>query len=171
MTKAGGRYYLQYGRPAPSSTSTPTAPTSGNKPLGPFNYAPYNPDRIQARRFRPWRGPWLNLPGQCTAIGGTRGRRGSATTGRSSGASTCFRPHSITTARWLFQRRFADFPHYVPTGKIDDPDNLFTGWMLLSYRKRGDGFFDAWVNSRRTGSPMRIRAHSGSREPNAPGKH
>ncbi len=34
-----------------------------------------------------------------------------------------------------FSSRFGDFPHYVPTGKIDDPDSLFTGWMLLSYRK------------------------------------
>jgi hypothetical protein len=31
--------------------------------------------------------------------------------------------------------RFGDFPHYVPAGKVDDPDSLFTGWMLLSYRK------------------------------------
>ena len=31
--------------------------------------------------------------------------------------------------------RFGDFPHYVPTSKFDDPDKLFTGWMLLSYRK------------------------------------
>jgi hypothetical protein len=31
--------------------------------------------------------------------------------------------------------RFADFPQWVPTRKIDDPDSLFTGWMLLSYRK------------------------------------
>jgi hypothetical protein len=31
--------------------------------------------------------------------------------------------------------RFADFPHYMPTGKITDTESLFTGWMLLSYRK------------------------------------
>jgi hypothetical protein len=31
--------------------------------------------------------------------------------------------------------RFGDFPHYVPTAKIADPDALFTDWMLLSYRK------------------------------------
>jgi hypothetical protein len=32
--------------------------------------------------------------------------------------------------------RFADFPQWMPTRKIDDPDSLFTGWMLLSYRKK-----------------------------------
>lgn len=31
--------------------------------------------------------------------------------------------------------RFADFPHYAPTRKWQDSDELFTGWMLLSYRK------------------------------------
>jgi len=31
--------------------------------------------------------------------------------------------------------RFGDFPQYVPTSKVSDPNSLFTGWMLLSYRK------------------------------------
>jgi hypothetical protein len=31
--------------------------------------------------------------------------------------------------------RFGDFPHYAATGRIEDPESLFTGWMLLSYRK------------------------------------
>jgi hypothetical protein len=31
--------------------------------------------------------------------------------------------------------RFQDFPQYMPRKKIDDVDSLFTGWMLLSYRK------------------------------------
>ncbi|MFZ1290395.1 MAG: discoidin domain-containing protein, partial [Melioribacteraceae bacterium] len=31
--------------------------------------------------------------------------------------------------------RFGDFPHYLPTKKIINKDELFTGWMLLSYKK------------------------------------
>jgi hypothetical protein len=31
--------------------------------------------------------------------------------------------------------RFQDFPQYMPRRKVDHPDSLFTGWMLLSYRK------------------------------------
>jgi hypothetical protein len=31
--------------------------------------------------------------------------------------------------------RFGDFPHIALRTKFDDPDSLFTGWMLLSYRK------------------------------------
>jgi hypothetical protein len=31
---------------------------------------------------------------------------------------------------------FGDLPHYVPTRRVDDPEGLFTGWMLLTYHKR-----------------------------------
>jgi hypothetical protein len=31
--------------------------------------------------------------------------------------------------------RFGDFPQWMPEAAFDDPDSLFTGWMLLSYRK------------------------------------
>ena len=30
--------------------------------------------------------------------------------------------------------RFGDFPHRMPDGPVADPESLFTGWMLLSYR-------------------------------------
>jgi hypothetical protein len=32
--------------------------------------------------------------------------------------------------------RFGDWPHYLPTGKWDNRDALFTGWMLLSYKNQ-----------------------------------
>jgi hypothetical protein len=31
--------------------------------------------------------------------------------------------------------RFGDFPQVLPTRKCEDPQELFAGWMLLSYRK------------------------------------
>jgi hypothetical protein len=31
--------------------------------------------------------------------------------------------------------RFGDFPHFIPTRKLQSDDDLFSGWMLLSYRK------------------------------------
>jgi hypothetical protein len=31
--------------------------------------------------------------------------------------------------------RFGDFPHKLPTKKWENKDELFTGWMLLSYKK------------------------------------
>jgi len=32
--------------------------------------------------------------------------------------------------------RFGDFPHWLPTKRWSTSDETFTGWMLLSYRKR-----------------------------------
>ena len=32
--------------------------------------------------------------------------------------------------------RFGDFPHYLPTKTRGKGDDLFTGWMLLSYHKK-----------------------------------
>src|SRR5690606_6795424 len=31
--------------------------------------------------------------------------------------------------------RFGDFPHWIPTGAWQDSNELFAGWMLLSYRR------------------------------------
>ena len=82
------------------------------------------------------RAPAMDRPSRTnTETGGTPARRGSATTGRSSGGSTCSRPSSRQTARCACSSRFQDFPQYMPTQKVDDIDSLFTGWMLLSYRK------------------------------------
>ena len=30
---------------------------------------------------------------------------------------------------------YGDYPHYMPTKKVDKPSELFTGWMLLNYNK------------------------------------
>ena len=43
MTKTAANIICSTERRGPSSTSTPTAPTSSDKPLGPFTYAAYNP--------------------------------------------------------------------------------------------------------------------------------
>lgn len=45
--------------------------------------------------------------------------------------------------------RFGDFPHYLPARKWANKDELFTGWMLLSYRKPSTS---SSVQS--TGSPL-----------------
>ena len=43
MTKHGGRYYLQYGAPGTEFNVYGNGVYVGDKPLGPFTYAPYNP--------------------------------------------------------------------------------------------------------------------------------
>ena len=39
------------------------------------------------------------------------------------------------TDQMYVNTRFGDFPHYLPKGKWNRSDELFTGWMLLSYKK------------------------------------
>lgn len=43
MTKAGGRYYLQYGAPGTEYNAYANGTYVSDKPLGPFEYAPWNP--------------------------------------------------------------------------------------------------------------------------------
>ena len=43
MTKEGGRYYLQYGAPGTEYNAYSNGTYVSDKPLGPFEYAPWNP--------------------------------------------------------------------------------------------------------------------------------
>ena len=58
----------------------------------------------------------------------------------------------------------------MPTSKVDDPDSLFTGWMLLSYRKAATASSTMGEFARGRASPTRIRRPSGSRPQNKPGE-
>ena len=68
--------------------------------------------------------------------------------------------------------RFADFPNYMPAGKVTDPESLFTGWMLLSYRKpaTASSVLARSDNSAPGTLLMKTRARSGSRPRTRPDK-
>ena len=88
MTKVGGRYYLQYGAPgteynAYANGTYVAASRSARSPTPPIIQLPTSPAASS-------RAPATDRPSRtATAIGGTPVRRGSATIGSSSGASTC----------------------------------------------------------------------------------
>ena len=56
--------------------------------------------------------------------------------------------------------RFGDFPHWLPTKRWQRSEQLFTGWMLLSYRKpvTASSARDSFPAAT---SPTRIHARSG----------
>jgi xylan 1,4-beta-xylosidase len=135
MTKVGGRYYLQYGAPGTEYNVYATGTYVSNNPLGPFEYSPYNPVGYKPGGFvhgaghgntfqdefgnwwntgTPWIGNNWNFERRVALFPAAFGADGQM---------------SVST-------RFADFPHTMPTAKVADPEELFTGWMLLSYRKR-----------------------------------
>ena len=134
MTKAGGRYYLQYGAPGTEFNAYANGTYVSDKPLDPFTYAPYNPIAYKpggfvhgaghGSTFQDRYGNWWNTGTPWIGYNWTFERRIDLLPGK-----------IYPDGQMAFSSRFADFPFYVPTSKIDDPDRLFTGWMLLSYRK------------------------------------
>ena len=146
MTKHGGRYYLQYAAPGTEYNVYANATYVGDAPLGPFHYAPYNPVSYKpggfmtgaghGNTFRDNHGNWWNTGTPWLAINWKFERR------------IAMFPAGFDADGQMFSNtRFGDFPHYVPTGKWTDRNSLFTGWMLLSYRKR------ATASSARSGFP------------------
>jgi len=134
MTKVGRRYYLQYGAPGTEFNAYANGTYVSDKPLGPFSYAPYNPIAYKpggfvhgaghGSTFQDRYGNWWNSGTPWIGYNWTFERRIDLLPGR-----------IYPDGQMAFTSRFADFPYYAPTAKVDDPDKLFTGWMLLSYRK------------------------------------
>jgi xylan 1,4-beta-xylosidase len=134
MTKVGGRYYLQYGAPGTEYNAYSNGTYVSDKPLGPFVYAPYNPVAYKpggfvqgaghGSTFQDVHGNWWNTGTPWIGYNWTFERR----IGMWPAKFAADGQMSVST-------RFGDFPQFVPTGKVEDPDSLFTGWMLLSYKK------------------------------------
>jgi xylan 1,4-beta-xylosidase len=147
MTKVAGRYYLQYAAPGTEYNVYANGTYVGTSPLGPFAYAPYNPVAYKpggfvegaghGSTFQDAHGNWWNSGTPWIGHNWTFERR-----------IAIFPAHFYDDGQMAVSTRFGDFPHYVGNGRVADPDSLFTGWMLLSYRKRAVasstlGAFDA----------------------------
>lgn len=134
MTKHNKKYYLQYGAPGTEFNVYANGTYVGDHPLGPFNYAPYNPVS-----YKP--GGFVNGAGHGNTFQDNYGNYWNTGT-------------PWIAVNWNFERRiamfpagfdkdgdmfsntrFGDFPHHLATKKWTSMDDLFTGWMLLSYKK------------------------------------
>jgi xylan 1,4-beta-xylosidase len=134
MTKHGGRYYLQYAAPGTEYNVYANGTYVGDAPLGPFTYAPYNPVAYKpggfmtgaghGNTFQDLHGNYWNTGTPWLAVNWTFERR-----------IAMFPAGFDADGQMFANTRFGDFPHYLPTGKWTDRNALFTGWMLLSYRK------------------------------------
>jgi hypothetical protein len=134
MTKHAGRYYLQYAAPGTEYNVYANGTYVGQHPLGPFSYAPYNPVSYKpggfmtgaghGNTFQDVYGNWWNTGTPWLAINWTFERR------------IAMFPSGFDADGQLYaDTRFGDFPHYLPRKTWHDRGELFTGWMLLSYRK------------------------------------
>ena len=134
MTKHDGQYYLQYGAPGTEYNVYATGVYTGDDPLGPFTYAPYNPVAYKpggfmqgaghGNTFQDVYGNWWNTGTPWIAVNWNFERR------------IGLHPAGFDPDGQMYvDTRFGDFPHWLPTRGWLTSDELFTGWMLLSYRK------------------------------------
>ena len=134
MTKHGGRYYLQYGAPGTEYNGYATGTYVGSDPLGPFTYAPNNPVAYKpggfvqgaghGNTFQDVHGNWWSTGTPWIGVNWPFERR------------IGLHPAGFDADGAMYaDTRFGDFPHWLPTKTWTRSDELFTGWMLLSYRK------------------------------------
>jgi hypothetical protein len=135
MTKYNKKYYLMYGAPGTEYNVYANGVYTSNNPLGPFEYAPYNPVSYKpggfltgaghGNMFQDNYGNWWNTGTPWIAVNWNFERR------------IAMFPAGFDEEGVMFSNtRFGDFPHYLPNQKWKDKNDLFTGWMLLSYKKK-----------------------------------
>jgi xylan 1,4-beta-xylosidase len=134
MTKHNGKYYLQYGAPGTEFNVYANGTYVADHPLGPFTYAPYNPVSYKpggfvtgaghGNTFKDNYGNYWNTGTPWIAVNWNFERR------------IAMFPAGFDKDGQMFSNtRFGDFPHRLPTRKWENKDQLFTGWILLSYMK------------------------------------
>ncbi|HEV8382050.1 MAG TPA: discoidin domain-containing protein [Gemmatimonadales bacterium] len=134
MTKYRGRYYLQYGAPGTEYNVYATGVYTADDPFGPFSYALYNPVAYKpggfvqgaghGNTFQDVYGNWWNTGTPWIGVNWNFERR------------IGLHPAGFDADGQMFvDTRFGDFPHWLPTKAGQASAELFTGWMLLSYRK------------------------------------
>jgi xylan 1,4-beta-xylosidase len=134
MTKYNCKYYLQYGAPGTEYNVYANGVYVADDPLGPFTYAPYNPVSYKpggfmvgaghGNTFQDNHGNYWNTGTPWVGVNWNFERR-----------MAMFPAGFDRDGQMFSNTRFGDFPHYLPTKKWTNKDELFTGWMLLSYGK------------------------------------
>jgi hypothetical protein len=134
MTKHNGKYYLQYAAPGTEYNVYANGVYVGDHPLDNLQYAPYNPVSYKpggfvtgaghGNTFQDNHGNYWNTGTPWIAVNWNFERR-----------IAMFPAGFDKDGQMFANTRFGDFPHYLPTGKWQNKDALFAGWMLLSYRK------------------------------------
>ncbi|KGE87730.1 1,4-beta-xylanase [Phaeodactylibacter xiamenensis] len=134
MMKHGDTYYLEYGAPGTQWNVYADGVYTSKSPLGPFEYAPYNPIS-----YKP--GGFLKGSGHGSTVQDNNGNYWHFAT-------------MAISVNFKFERRigmypagfdedgqmyvntaYGDYPHYLPDTEVENHKNRFTGWMLLSFGK------------------------------------
>ncbi|HLG38802.1 MAG TPA: discoidin domain-containing protein, partial [Chitinophagaceae bacterium] len=134
MTKRNGKYYLQYAGPGTEYKSYSDGVYISDKPLGPFTLATHNPASYKPEGF-------IAGAGHSNTFQDKHGNYWHVST------MTISQKHMFERRLGLFPAffdkdgelhvytGFGDFPFKISKKKIAGPEELFPGWMLLSYNK------------------------------------
>jgi xylan 1,4-beta-xylosidase len=135
MTKHGGKYYLQYATPGTEFKSYADAVWVSDKPLGPFKPAENNPFSSKPEGYMAGAGHgstdqdkygnYWHFASMKLQLRGLERRLGMW--------PVFFDKDGEMTA----YTGFGDYPMIIPEKAITGPEDLFPGWMLLSYNKPG----------------------------------
>jgi xylan 1,4-beta-xylosidase len=134
VTKHGGKYYLQYGAPGTEHNVYANGTYVSEKPLGPWTYQAHNPVSYKpggfvngaghGNTFQDKHGNFWNTGTPWIAVNYDFERR------------IAMFPAGFDKDGIMYaNNRFGDFPQRVPTNKWERAEELFAGWMLLSYKK------------------------------------
>lgn len=134
MTKHNGTYYLQYGAPGTEYNVYGNGTYVGKSPLGPWEYAPYNPVAYKPGGFATGCGHGNTFQDNF----GNYWNTGTTWIGYNWGMERriVMNPAGFDKDGHMnVNTRFGDYPHFLPTKPLQNRDELFTGWMLLNYKK------------------------------------
>lgn len=134
MTKHNGKYYYQYSAPGTQYKSYADGYYVSDKPLGPFTYASNSPFSAKPEGF-------INGAGHSATFQDKYGNYWHISTMTISVKDIFERRLGLFPVTFdkdgymITHTEFGDYPLVMPDHKIMDARELFTGWMLLSYKK------------------------------------
>lgn len=135
MMKHNGTYYLEYGAPGTQWNVYADGVYTSKNPLGPFEYAPYNPIS-----YKP--GGFLKGSGHGSTVKDNNGNYWHFSTMAISVNFKFERRIAMYPAgfeengQMFVNTAYGDFPHFMPDTDVENHKHRFAGWMLLSKNKK-----------------------------------
>lgn len=134
MTKHNGVYYLQYAAPGTEWNVYGDGVYTSDNPLGPFIYAEYNPFSYKPAGFISGAGHGSTIEDQY----GSYWHFGTMIIGinyKFERRIGMFSAGFDSDGELYTNTAYGDYPHYMIFADRKNPNDLFTGWMLISYKK------------------------------------
>ena len=138
MTKHNGKYYLQYAAIGLEFLSYSHGVYVGDSPTGPFTYSQHNPLTFKTTGFAVGAGhgsTFHDKNGQLWTICMIPGNF----VGNGRGSELAIYPTAVDKDGVMHSNtEFGDWPQYWPGTRTDAVDHNWTGWKLLSMKKKAE---------------------------------